>query len=388
MSQQPPPQERRFGTERPGTTGLEPSVRPPARSRQKFKPLPRPTGQKPYRLNLESVLPPDLIAQIKASGRIVFHVGGDTGGVKSPQPQIIVAMKMEEHFNLPNPADRPAFFYNLGDVVYYYGEPDEWYSQFYEPYGHYPAPIFAIPGNHDGDVIGTTPSLAAFVENMCAREPHLTPQSGDVPRDAMTQPNVYWTLEAPFVTIIGLYSNVPEGGQIEDDQKDWFISELKAAPREKALMVAVHHPPYSADARHGGSQYIRAFLDHCFFNAGRMADLVLSGHIHNYQRFNRKMQNGWDVPYIVAGGSGYWHLHYVSDLPNGDDLPVPYPMPGTDVTLMQYADRRHGFLRLVCSNRGVAGEYFTVPRPQESWSAPTERVDYFGVDLVQHRLAP
>jgi hypothetical protein len=32
-----------------------------------------------------------------------------------------------------------------------------------------------------------------------------------------------------LVTIIGMYSNCPEGGQIGDTQRMWFISELKAA---------------------------------------------------------------------------------------------------------------------------------------------------------------
>ena len=44
----------------------------------------------------------------------------------------------------------------------------------------------------------------------------------------MTQPNVFWTLNTPLVTIIGMYSNCPEGGQVGETQKQWFISELKA----------------------------------------------------------------------------------------------------------------------------------------------------------------
>src|SRR5690348_17748218 len=34
----------------------------------------------------------------------------------------------------------PAFLYHLGDVVYYYGEADRYYEQFYEPYKGYDAP--------------------------------------------------------------------------------------------------------------------------------------------------------------------------------------------------------------------------------------------------------
>ena len=45
----------------------------------------------------------------------------------------------------------PAFLYHLGDVIYFDGLASEYYPQFYRPYEHYPNPILAIPGNHDGD---------------------------------------------------------------------------------------------------------------------------------------------------------------------------------------------------------------------------------------------
>jgi hypothetical protein len=92
----------------------------------------------------------------------------------------------------------------------------------------------------------------------------------------MTLPNVYWTLLAPFVTIIGLYTNVPEGGQVDDQQTAWLVPELKAAPTDGALLVALHHPPYSADAHHGGSARMGALLDMVFQQSGRGSDAVLT----------------------------------------------------------------------------------------------------------------
>ncbi len=75
---------------------------------------------------------------------------------------------------VPDSAARPVFFYHLGDVIYYTGLGSEYYNQFYEPYQQYPLPIFAIPGNHDGEVDDTTQqSLAAFVTNFL-REKRLT----------------------------------------------------------------------------------------------------------------------------------------------------------------------------------------------------------------------
>ena len=104
-------------------------------------------------------------------------------------------------------------------MIYNFGEADDYYYEFYEPYAHYPAPIFAIPGNKDGDCrTGSNgKSLAAFVTNFCAKK-KVTVDAGGISRWPMIQPNVYWTLEAPFVTIIGLYSNVPNAGVIKQDQ--------------------------------------------------------------------------------------------------------------------------------------------------------------------------
>ena len=74
-------------------------------------------------------------------------------------------------------------------------ERNQYYPQFYEPHLHYTAPIFAIPGNHDGD-LGIPPvgaSLEGFMVNFCATAAAVTPDAKDVSRPAMTQPNCYWT---------------------------------------------------------------------------------------------------------------------------------------------------------------------------------------------------
>lgn len=197
-----------------------------------FQKLPPPIGPAPYHLKLEDVLSSDDMQKITKSGKIMFHAVGDTGGVKNPQHQIDVANQMAADFYTDN---KPSFFYHLGDVVYFFGEGKEYYSQFYEPYIHYKAPIFAIPGNHDADVYPSdkTDSLAAFMKNFCSKTVAPTDEAGDACRDAMTQPNVYWTLEAPYVTIIGLYTNVPEHGVVDSTQKEWLLNELKTAPEDK-----------------------------------------------------------------------------------------------------------------------------------------------------------
>jgi hypothetical protein len=357
----------------------------------KFQPLPAPSGKFPFRLALEKILGKNL-----SKKKMVFHTNGDTGGIKDPKPQHIVARKMEEQFTATKKEDKPLFFYHLGDVVYFNGEAKEYSNQFFEPYVKYPAPIFAIPGNHDGDIDGADPnppkSLAAFTKVFCDTKSRKIPLSGEAQRTSMIQPNVYWTLQSPMANIIGLYTNVPSGGRIKADQRAWFIAELKAAEAErktKAIIVALHHPAYSIDNLHGASGEMQNFLDKAFAETGIYPDLILSGHVHNYQRFTKKYPDGKQLPFVVAGAGGYWHLHNVDTLAN--PVYVPSDKFFKDTVLEQFSDNRHGFLRITIEKTGkkriLTGEYFTVPRPQESWSAPADLHDYFIVDLDKRTVS-
>ena len=307
-------------------------------------------------------------------------------------PQERVAQCLEEDFydQPSDPSVNPAFFYLLGDCVYFFGEAKDYYAQFYEPYEHYVAPILAVPGNNDGDVSPpqtTEASLAPLVRNFCAPQPGWhSPDARDSPRTAMTQPNVFWTLTTPLVNIIGLYTNVPEGGRVHKDQLDWFVGELKGLPKTVPIIVTMHHPVYSADNHHSGSKAIHDALETAVAKAKRRPDLVLAGHVHNYQRFTRRVGNR-DVPYVVAGAGGYHNLHYVAKI-NGEKptTPVTLDQNGDDVTLESYVDDRHGFLRLEVTDRYIIGRYYTVPRPQERYSDGAKQADAFRLGLKSHRL--
>jgi hypothetical protein len=340
------------------------------RSSQPFRPLPPPTGSFPYHLALSDVLSPEKMQQITTSGRLVFHMVGDTGGVMTPVPQMNVATQMDADSERQVNGAAPQFFYHLGDVVYFFGEAKEYFGQFYEPYEQYPAPIFAIPGNHDGDLspdmqTAQTPSLAAFVDNFCQRIPHHTRDALDAPRSGMNQPNVYWTLDTSLARFIGLYTNVPEGGRLDDDQIAWFTQELKAVPANQAALVMMHHPVYSGDSHHSGSVYMGQVLDEVIANAGRTPDGVFCGHVHNYQRFTRTI-NGKQVPFIVAGAGGYHNLHkMVADFKGEAAASLP-----EGVVFENACDNLFGFLRLEVTATTLSGEYLVTGGFQDPHNAP------------------
>ena len=282
---------------------------------------------------------------------------------------------MEDDFASSDITTHPSFFYHLGDVVYYDGEIDNYFPEFYEPYMNYPGPIFAIPGNHDGDMdvqTGET-SLQGFVRNFCSQSPVHTAEAKDAPRTAMTQPNVYWTLLTPLVTIIGLYSNCPEGGQLSQAQIDWFKSELTGAPDDRAVIVAVHHPLYSAYGSKPGSTVLYGVLESAVKAAGRVPELILTGHVHDYQRFTGQLA-GKNVPMIIAGAGGYnAKLHTLHKAFHTAKLPVT--LPGAGGILESFCDDRHGYLRITVTRKSIVSEYVAVPDPSKPAKGPVKAFD-------------
>jgi Icc-related predicted phosphoesterase len=381
--------EHRFGRARPSTSkGFRLHVKP-ARDTA-YRELPSPTGSAPFRLDLRDIIHPTQYRAIVKAGRMAFHVNGDMGGINDATPQTLVARGMERDLTGALDADRPAFLYVLGDCVYFNGEVKQYYSQFYHPYEFYSAPIFAVPGNHDGENLAGGSPLDGFVRNFCAPEPITMPESGDSGRTAMVQPNVYWTLVTPLATIVGLYTNVPEGGDIRSPQAEWLVGELKKAPRDRVLLLAMHHPVYSADDHHSGSTYMKHVLERAALQAGRQPDLVLAGHVHNYQRLTRSLGQGRVTPYLVAGAGGYHGLHGIMTV-HGEKMIAPVDFrDGEDqpVRLERYSDDRFGFLRLEVTTDRVIGRYYTVPRPQEPYSKARQLVDYFEYDWRRRKYAP
>jgi hypothetical protein len=312
---------------------------------------------------------PAAVAKIQQSGQIVFHSVGDAGSVIGPRTLSLVADKMVSDFDDPDPADVPAFFFHLGDVVYSFGEGAYYYDQFYEPHRDYPAPIVAIPGNHDGGVYKTdpAPTLQAFLRNFCAETPAVSTDAGGLSRTAQVQPGVFFTFDAPFVRILGLYSNVLEdpgvissegksSSPVSDVQLNYLTAALQRAKSENypgAVILAVHHPPFTYDSLHSGSPRMLQDLDQAATSAGFWPHAVLSGHAHNYERFTRQMKTT-QIPYIIAGCGG----HGITRLQAESHTAIRTPARvNAAVTLESYDDTDYGYLRIVVTAETLRIEF-------------------------------
>ena len=253
----------------------------------------------------------------------------------------------------------PAFMFHLGDVVYYYGEKPFYYGQFADVFKLYPAPIFAIPGNHDGITANDTEvSLQCFQAAFCADTPGRWDGFGGVQRSTMTQPGVYFTLDTPLASIIGLYSNCGESlGWLDQQQLLFLHNELVRLgdlrkTDKRAIILAIHHcPRWFPGAT--PPDVTSAAIDAACTQAGIWPDAVTVGHAHLYQRIVRDI-NKRSIPYIVNGCGGH-------GIEPAQQLAKTYvkTLPGTHTALVLH----EGFVRVtvtIGAKRTLKFEYHTV----------------------------
>jgi len=370
----------------------------------------------------------EVIQTIQAAKAIHFHMIGDSGASKqSSFPAMIkVSDAVTNDFQTSTTANRPAFLFHLGDIVYNFGECAYYYDQFYEPFRNYPAPIFAIPGNHDSFVVPNTPKgsepLTTFMSNFCASSTVVTKEAGSLHRTAMTQPGVYFTLDAPYVRIIGLFSNsLEDPGVISSEttsgKKKWptvpdfqlafltaQLQSIKTSNYAGAVIIAVHHPPFTysppsgptGGGKHAGNSVMLAQIDAICKQVGVYPHAFVSGHAHNYQRYTRTLNfsgKNYSVPFVVCGDSG----HNVTPLVNshfgktatepGDNLNVKYldsssVFPNTGLTLNKHDQKDSGFLRVTANAKQLTLTFNPVSKTGAA--VPPDTVT---VDLASHTAA-
>jgi len=390
---------------------------------------------------------PTVIQSINTAQSITFHMIGDSGATaQSTFPAMIkVSDAVTKDFHSASAPNRPSFLFHLGDVVYNFGESTYYYDEFYEPYRNYPAPIFAIPGNHDSFVLPNTPKgsepLTIFQRNFCSPTPAVTVEAGSLHRTSVTQPGVYFALDAPYVRIIGLFSNALEDPGVISSQTSSSTAKSKKAPKRKkgntiasatptwsavpdyqlafltaqlqniksnkyqgSVILAVHHPPFiysppgggSGGGKHYGSPFMLADIDAVCQNVGVYPHAIISGHAHNYQRYTRKLQfhgQNYSVPFVICGDGG----HNVSTLVKssfakqaaepGDNTDVTYMdsstiVQSTGLTLNKHDDQNSGFLRVRATATDHTITFNPVPK-----SGSAAKPDAVTVNLAARTVA-
>jgi len=123
-----------------------------------------------------------------------------------------------------------------------------------------------------------------------------------------------------------------------------------------------------------------------FHSTGRYPNLILSGHVHNYQRFTQTVSAAHgtiQIPLVVAGAGGYTNLGKLHTI--GGAVPQAPLHLVNNLTLEQYDQDNFGFLRLELSKLKIQGTYFSAP--YVSGGTPNaKQVESFEIDIAGHTV--
>jgi nitrous oxidase accessory protein NosD len=176
----------------------------------------------------------------------------------------------------------------LGDLAYESGSAKEFADCFGSSWGAYRDRMRPVPGNHDYLTPGAAPYFAYF-----------GPTVGD-PREG------WYAYDLGAWRIYALNSNCEDVGGcgIDSPQERWLKADLAAHP-STCILAYWHHARFSSGALHADDPRTDA-LWRALEAAG--ADIVLTGHDHDYERFapqdHRGVASSTGIREFVVGTGG------------------------------------------------------------------------------------
>jgi hypothetical protein len=249
-----------------------------------------PGARVPYRVKLAGQVVFTAAARTRRPGPHRLIVFGDAADGSPEQAAIARAVQVQQ----------PDAVFIAGDLVYGRGRAAEYRAHFFPVYNSdavplmRQVPVLGVPGNHDVP-FAEWPDAAAYFAYwsqplngpaLKAGEPNAAPMKKGV-HDAMVAAagpafprmasfsfdygRVHWTV---------LDSNVYTDWT-SPALKAWLEADLRAAQRADWRIVALHHPLFQSSRSHFDDQWMRP-ISPILEQYG--VDLVLAGHVHNYQR--------------------------------------------------------------------------------------------------------
>jgi hypothetical protein len=192
--------------------------------------------------------------------------------------------------------------FTLGDNVYDNGTATE-FTDCYGPSWGRPAiksRTRPVPGNHEYNTPGATGYYGYFGA-----------AAGDPTKG-------YYAYDAGTWRVYVLNSNCTIISCSADSaQEQWLRSDLAANPRS-CVVAMWHHPRFSSGSEHGSSTATQALWQTLYdFNA----DLILTGHDHDYERFAPQtaagvVDNARGIVEFVVGTGGRSHYLFGTIQPN------------------------------------------------------------------------
>ncbi|WP_245623116.1 metallophosphoesterase family protein [Spirillospora albida] len=277
-----------------------------------------------------------------------FMLLGDTGEGDRSQYAVVPP--------LLNAAAGTDFMVIASDVIYPAGDAADYPDKFFRPYGGYPGPIYAIPGNHDW-----YDGLRGFLRVFCDLDADYAPPPwrgplGIVPRllwrrpgevdqkvldeararyrgapgQRSVQPGPYWAIDTPSLRIVGVDTGIT--GTLDREQGAW-LREVSAGPKPKMLITG--KPIHVDDTCRPGRIEGGGTVDAIVRDPAHNYVLAVGGDIHNYQRYPVRLDDGRTIQYLVAGGSGAF-MHATHIIPRTsaveEDAFRCYPLRGDSLS--------------------------------------------------------
>lgn len=178
----------------------------------------------------------------------------------------------------------------LGDQQYPSGSIRD-FRRYYRPtWGRLKSRTYPVPGNHEY----VTAGAAGYFEYFGAR--------------ARPRGQSFYSVDLGTWHIVALDSNIARGPG--SAQLAWLRRDLRTTSK-RCVLAFWHHPRFSSGTRHGDNRSVTPFWWMLYL---RHADVVVNGHEHNYERFNRQSPRGHStyrgIREFVVGTGGNSHYPF------------------------------------------------------------------------------
>jgi hypothetical protein len=172
---------------------------------------------------------------------------------------------------------RPHAVLALGDLAYEDGTLEEYRAVFEPFWGRLESPLYPVPGNHEYH----TPQAAGYFDYFNG--------PGAAFGRAGARGSGWYSLDVGSWHVVALNSNCDQVGGCHagSPQEQWLRADLAAHPAGCTLAFW-HHPRFSSGS-HGDAPEVQP-LWQALQDAG--AEVVLSGHDHDYERFAPQTAGG------------------------------------------------------------------------------------------------
>ncbi len=214
-------------------------------------------------------------------------------------------------------------------------------------------PVLAARGNHDGYHAVDREQFARILS---------PPGAPALPTDAFWYEvdlrGFRFLVLDTGTDMLGDTDPMPVGGA----QLRWLDERLSDAERRAIpAIVLLHIPPFSSGKQERGAPWIRTRVVEEVLDRHPVA-LVLSGHVHAYERIVRPGFQGQPVNFLVSGGAGG---------------PFFQPREKREVGSAIFVEEVRNFVLLDLGPDGVRGRVLPVKVPGEAWRNPPTPLDAF-----------